>query len=154
MNSFFDFKINSIDGQTDYLKQFKGNIILAINIAAECEYSYQLEDLENLYKKYYKNNFIIIGIPTNIYNCNPGNEQDTLLFLKQEYNITFPLTSKIDKEDLLWNWLINEPKGYQTKKFDFNFMKWIIDKKGRCLQRHDTWTPIDQVESIIKRLIY
>ena len=63
--TFFDFKINSINGEELDLSSFKGKTILLVNVASKCGFTNQYDDLQKIYNDFKEKGLIVIGIPTN-----------------------------------------------------------------------------------------
>ena len=95
--TFFDFKINSINGGELDLSSFKGKTILLVNVASKCGFTNQYDDLQNLYDNFKDKGLIVIGIPTNQFGGQePGSEKEIKNFCETNFNITFPMTSKYE----------------------------------------------------------
>ena len=95
--TLFDFKINTINGDELNLSIYKGKTVLIVNVASNCGFTKQYDDLQNLYDIYNKKGLVILGIPSNQFgNQEPGSEDEIKDFCKTNFNITFPMTSKYD----------------------------------------------------------
>ena len=95
--TLFDFKINSIDGESLNLSIYRGKTILIVNVASKCGFTKQYDDLQNLYELYSKKGLIVMGIPSNQFGGQePASEGEIKNFCKTNFNITFPMTSKYD----------------------------------------------------------
>ena len=95
--NFFDFKINSINGEELDLTSFKGKTILLVNVASKCGFTNQYEDLQKIYDDFKDKGLIVIGIPTNQFGGQePGSEKEIKNFCETNFNITFPMTSKYE----------------------------------------------------------
>ena len=95
--NFFDFKINSINGEELDLTSFKGKTILLVNVASKCGFTNQYDDLQKIYDDFKEKGLIVIGIPTNQFGGQePGSEKEIKNFCETNFNITFPMTSKYE----------------------------------------------------------
>ena len=93
--SFYDLSINSIDGNEIKFSNFKDKSILLVNVASNCGFTKQYEDLQKLYDLYKSNGLIVLGVPSNQFgNQEPGSEIEIKNFCETNFNITFPMTSK------------------------------------------------------------
>jgi glutathione peroxidase len=94
--SFYDFTVKTIDGEDLSLSTFKGKKVLVVNVASKCGFTPQYAKLEELYKKYGKDNFVIIGFPANNFlSQEPGSNEEIKEFCTLNYGVTFPMMAKI-----------------------------------------------------------
>ena len=95
--TFFDFKINSINGDSIDLSTYIGKTTLLVNVASNCGFTKQYDDLQKLYDRFKDKGLIIVGVPTNQFGGQePGSEEEIKNFCETNFNITFPMTSKYD----------------------------------------------------------
>ena len=95
--TFFDFKINSINGDELDLSVFNGKTILLVNVASNCGFTKQYDDLQKLYEDFKDKGLVVVGVPTNQFGGQePGSETEIKNFCETNFNITFPMTSKYD----------------------------------------------------------
>ena len=132
--TFFDLNVNSIDGDALNLSKLKGKTILLVNVASNCGFTKQYEDLQNLYDSYKNKGFIVIGMPSNQFGGQePGSETEIKKFCETNFNITFQMTSKYDvKGDNahpIYIWA-KETFGKSTVP-KWNFHKILINKEGK-----------------------
>ena len=131
---FFDFKINSINGEELDLSSFKGKTILLVNVASKCGFTNQYDDLQNLYDNFKDKGLIVIGIPTNQFGGQePGSEKEIKNFCETNFNITFPMTSKYEVKGAnahpIYIWA-KDTFGKSTVP-KWNFHKILINKDGK-----------------------
>ena len=134
MLSFFNFKINSINGEELDLSSFKGKTILLVNVASKCGFTNQYDDLQKIYDDFKDKVLMIIGIPTNQFGGQePGSEKEIKNFCETNFNITFPMTSKYevkgDNAHPIYIWA-NDTFGKSTVP-KWNFHKILINKNGK-----------------------
>ena len=132
--TFFDFKINSINGEELDLSSFKGKTILLVNVASKCGFTNQYDDLQNLYDNFKDKGLIVIGIPTNQFGGQePGSEKEIKNFCETNFNITFPMTSKYEVKGAnahpIYIWA-KDTFGKSTVP-KWNFHKILINKNGK-----------------------
>lgn len=149
-NSFYDFDVQTIEGETFDLSTLKGKKVLVVNTASKCGFTPQYEDLQKLYEKYKSKNFVIIGFPANNFmNQEPGSNQDIMQFCSENYGVTFPMMSKIsvkgDDIHPLYKWLTEkEQNGVMDSKVKWNFQKYMIDEKGNLVDvAYSKTNPLD-----------
>ena len=132
--SFYDLSINSIDGNEIKFSNFKEKSILLVNVASNCGFTKQYEDLQKLYELYKSNGLIVLGVPSNQFgNQEPGSEKEIKNFCEANFNITFPMTSKYDvkgdKAHPVYLWAKESYGNSAIPKW--NFHKILIDKNGK-----------------------
>lgn len=138
------FKMKDIDGKEKNLEDYKGSVILMVNVASKCGYTSQYKGLEKLYQDKKDKGLVIIGFPANNFgNQEPGTEADIKKFCTTEYSVTFPMFSKIsvkgDDQHPLYKKLAAQPApvGGDPK---WNFTKFLVDRSGNVVARFDTRT--------------
>tara|TARA_B110000261_G_C13049717_1_gene343755 strand:+ start:997 stop:1509 length:513 start_codon:yes stop_codon:yes gene_type:complete len=131
---FFDLSIKNINGEELDLKKFKGKAVLLVNVASKCGFTKQYADLQILFDQYKDAGLVVIGIPSNQFGGQePGTNKEIKNFCETNFNITFPLTDKInvkgkDTHELyLW---AKENHGKSTVP-KWNFHKILINKEGK-----------------------
>lgn len=157
---FYSIKDKSIEGKEISMNDFKGKVLLIVNIASQCGYTPQLEKLEVLYKKYQKKNFVVLGVPTNDFGGQtPEDDQAMKEFCQKNYQVSFPLlkkaTVKGKEKRELYKFLTEEtPKRFQAE-VGWNFEKFLIDRKGQVRGRfRSSMGPLDpsllkEIESLL-----
>ena len=143
--SIYDFKIKDIDGNVFDFKNLKNKVVLIVNVASKCGFTNQYSDLEKLYNKYKENNFIVIGIPSNDFgNQEPGSNNEIKKFCEGNFNITFPIMSKVHVkgENIvpLYSFLTNKKIHPKTGgEISWNFNKFLINKNGKIIERYSSF---------------
>lgn len=144
------FKMKDIDGNEKNLEDFKGSVVLMVNVASKCGYTSQYKGLEKLYQDKKEKGLVIVGFPANNFgNQEPGTEADIKKFCTSEYSVTFPLFSKIsvkgDDQHPLYKKLAAQPApvGGDPK---WNFTKFLVDRNGNVVARFDTRTSPSDTE--------
>lgn len=138
--SFYDFKVNDINGNEFDLKNLKGKKVMVVNVASECGFTPQYADLENLYKNYKENNFVIIGFPCNDFGGQePAEEKEIKEFCMKNYGTTFPLMSKVEIKTEnpapIYQWLTKvSENGVSDAEVKWNFNKFLIDENGKWVK--------------------
>src|SRR5579863_861920 len=95
-SSVHEFTLNALDGKPLPLANFKGKVMLVVNVASQCGYTYQYEALQALYQKYKDQGFVIAGFPANNFGGQePGSNAEIGAFCKSKFGVTFPMYSKI-----------------------------------------------------------
>jgi glutathione peroxidase len=155
----YDFSFTSITGKEVQLEKYRDHVILIVNTASKCGFTPQFKGLEELFLKYKDRKFTVIGFPCNQFqNQDPGNNSEIQEFCRINYNITFPLSGKIDVNGPhthpLFKFLKSKSTGiFGTKRIKWNFTKFLIDRKGRVYRRFSPYIKPSQISSHIDKLI-
>ena len=151
---FFDLSIKNIDNKIMNLSKFKGKTVLLVNVASNCGFTKQYTGLQALYEKYKEKDFIVLGVPSNQFGGQePGSNNEIKNFCETNFNITFPITNKVDvKGDnahSLYKWA-KENHGNSTVP-KWNFHKILINKEGKIQDTFNSFiTPLS--DKIIKQI--
>jgi glutathione peroxidase len=138
--SFYDFKVKALDGSEFDFSTLKGKKVLIVNTASKCGFTPQYSELEQLYKTYGSEHFLIIGFPANNFlNQEPGTDSVIREFCTINYGVTFPMMSKISVKgkDMhpLYIWLTKkEYNKVIDSEVKWNFQKYLIDEKGNLVK--------------------
>jgi glutathione peroxidase len=156
IKSFYDIKINNLQGKPINLKEFKGKHILIVNVASKCGFTPQYKDLQELHETY-KEKLQVIGVPCNQFGGQePGTADDIESFCQVNYGVDFLITEKVDvkgnNQHPLFEWLTNEEQnGVSSSTVKWNFQKYIIDIDGKLVDYYFSLTnPMSK--KIIKHL--
>jgi glutathione peroxidase len=139
--SVYSFKVKDINGKTVPLSQYKGKVLLIVNVASKCGHTPQYAGLQKLYGKYKDKGFVILGFPCNQFKeQEPGTDADIKAFCTAKYNVTFPLFHKIevngDHAGPLYQFLKTaEPDPDGNLDIGWNFTKFLIDRQGNPIKR-------------------
>ena len=143
----YDFQFNDLDGSPLSLSEYKGKIIIAVNVASQCGFTKQYEDMQNIWVEYQDKGVIVIGIPSNDFGRQePGNNVEIKDFCEAKFGITFPMTEKVSVKGenahpfYLWA-KKNHGKSAIPK---WNFHKIMIGKNGKVV---DTFASITNPSS-------
>ncbi|RRU21473.1 glutathione peroxidase [Stenotrophomonas sp. 278] len=151
MTTAFDFSYVDLDGHPQALDQYKGKVLLLVNVASKCGFTPQYEGLEALWREYGPRGLVVVGFPCDQFgHQEPGNAEEIRNFCSLTYEVDFPLSEKIDvngdKAHPLWQWLKAEKTGLLgTKGIKWNFSKFLVGRDGQVLQRY---APTDKPESL------
>lgn len=156
--SFYDFKVKTIDGNEFDFAKLKGKKVLIVNTASKCGYTPQYEKLQKLYEQYGGEKFVIVAFPSNDFlNQEPGTNEEIEQFCKKNYGVTFPIMEKIsvkgDNKSPVYQWLTKkELNGFSDSKVKWNFQKYLIDENGKLIAVFPPATdPLsDEIVNLIK----
>ena len=171
----YSTQVKTIDGLETDLSDFRGKVLMVVNVASKCGLTPQYEGLEKVYEKYRSHGFEVLGFPANNFlSQEPGSEEEIRSFCSTNYGVTFPLYSKVsvrgDDKHLLYKKLttahstadIDNGPGFEEKLAGFgqqrdapedilwNFEKFLIGKDGKVLARVAPDVPADDPRVIAK----
>ena len=130
---FYDFSIESIDGQIINLSEYKNKVVLLVNTASYCGFTKQYGDLQELWDKYKSKGLIVFGVPSNSFNQEKNNNNDVKEFCEVNFNINFPLSSiyevKGKNAHEIFKWAKDNHGSSAVPKW--NFHKILINKSGK-----------------------
>jgi glutathione peroxidase len=148
--NFYDYisstpsaQVKTIEGKEIDLSQYKGKKVLIVNVASECGYTPQYEDLQKLYEAY-GDKLVILGFPANNFGGQePGTNEDIQTFCKKNYGVTFPLLEKIsvtgDDQHPVYKWLTSkEMNGWNEQQPKWNFNKYMLDEQGNLVKYYSS----------------
>ena len=144
--SFYDLNATTIDGDAFDFSQLKGKRVLIVNTASKCGYTPQYEGLQELHDTYGKENFIILGFPSNDFGFQePGSEEKIADFCEKNYGVTFQMMSKVKTSarsgHAVYQWLCNASQnGVSDANVSWNFNKFLIDENGHWIAHHPSRT--------------
>ena len=138
----YDFEFNGIDGNKIELSDFKNKVLIVVNVASRCGYTPQYEGLQMLWSNYKNKNLVVIGVPTNNFKQEPGNNKEIKDFCETNFGINFPMTEKtnvIGKDaHPFYKWAKkNHGIGAIPK---WNFHKIVIGKNGKVVDTFASFT--------------
>jgi len=140
---FFDFDIKDINEENFALKNLKDKTVLLVNVASNCGFTKQYSELQELYDKYSEKGLVVLGVPSNQFGGQePGSNNEIKDFCETNFNITFPMTTKIDVKGenahpiYLW---AKENYG-NTAVPKWNFHKILINKQGKIEDTYSSFT--------------
>ncbi len=147
-----NFEVKDIDGQTVDLEDYEGNVVLIVNVASKCGLTPQYDGLQSMYEEYKDQGFVVLGFPCNQFGGQePGSESDIKIFCKENYDVSFPMFSKVevngDDAAPIYKYLTAkdaQPKG--SGKVTWNFEKFLVDREGNLVHRFAPSTKPDDKE--------
>ncbi len=138
MTSIHSLHIDAIDGSKINFADFEGKKILIVNVASECGFTPQYQQLQELYETF-KDKLAIIACPSNDFGGQePGSHDEIQSFCTRNYGVTFPISAKIpvlgEDRHPLYQWLCTKQEnGVMDAEVAWNFHKFLIDEKGILL---------------------
>ena len=143
----YDFNFNDLDGSILKLSDYKNKVIVVVNVASQCGFTNQYEDMQKVWKKYQEKDVVILGVPSNDFGKQePGSNEDIKNFCEAKFGISFPMTEKVSVKGAdahpFYIWARENFGKSAIPKW--NFHKIIIDKNGKVA---DTFSSITNPSS-------
>ena len=147
----YDHSARSLDGTERLLSEYRGQVLLIVNVASRCGFTPQYTGLEALDRKYRERGFAVLGFPCNQFGSQePGTEADIQSFCATTYDVSFPLFAKVEVNGAdahpLYRYLKGERPGILgTEAIKWNFTKFLVDRNGSVVKRY---APTDKPEDL------
>ena len=158
MTTAYDFEAVGLDGVQRHLADYRGKVLLIVNVASQCGFTPQYGPLQKLYETYADRGLVILGFPCDQFgHQEPGTAKEIAEFCDHRFGITFPMFSKIDVNGKsahpLYQWLKSERSGVLGGAIKWNFTKFLVDTEGNVVKRYGTpVSPADIAPDIEKLL--
>ena len=159
MTSFYDFSAPLLDGAPKSMADYKGKVVLVVNVASKCGFTPQYAGLETLYRAHKDQGLEILGFPCNQFGeLEPGTAAEIAEFCGLTYNVTFPIFSKIDVNgdgtDPIYAYLKHEAPGILgTEAVKWNFTKFLVDSNGNVVDRFASEVTPEALEKDVVALL-
>ncbi|MCC2679871.1 MAG: hypothetical protein K0R29_2447 [Pseudobdellovibrio sp.] len=155
-SKFYSFTVKNAKNEDVKLSDYKGKVVLVVNVASKCGFTYQYEGLQKLYKENKDKGLVVLGFPSNQFlSQEPGSNDDIQKFCKLNYGVDFPVFAKGDvngdNAQPLYKWLTSQEKF--SGKISWNFNKFLINKKGEVVNRFGSKVKPEEIEPEIKKLL-
>ena len=156
MSSVYDFSAATIDGGERRLADYKGQVLLVVNVASECGFTPQYAGLEALYREHRDRGFAVLGFPCNQFGAQePGDEAQIKQFCETRFRVSFPMFAKIDVNGTdahpLYAFLKSaEPGLLGTEAIKWNFTKFLVGRDGRVLKRYAPATKPEAIAADVR----
>lgn len=156
--SIYTFSVKDANDKPVSLSDYKGKVILVVNVASKCGFTPQYEGLEALYKEYKEKGLVVIGFPSNEFGAQePGTNEEIQNFCKVNYGITFPVMAKIkvngNDADPLYKWLKQSAPGILgTEAIKWNFTKFLVSRDGKVIDRFAPKTTPSEIKDKINEM--
>lgn len=150
--SIYDFTMTTLEGEEKSLADYKGKVVLIVNVASKCGLTPQYADLEALYDKYKDQGLVILGFPANNFmNQEPGSNEQIAEFCQRNYGVSFPMFSKISVKGSDKHPLFQYLTAATNDEVDWNFHKFLVDKEGKVVKSISARTKVDE-PAILKEI--
>ncbi|MCW9705742.1 glutathione peroxidase [Fodinibius salsisoli] len=139
-DSVYNYNLSDIDGEETSLGKYEGKVLLIVNTASECGFTPQYEGLQAIYEDYQDEGLVVLGFPANNFGGQePGTEKEIKRFCKINYDVSFPMFSKVsvkgEEQHPLFKYLTTAQNPDFTGTIKWNFEKFLVDKNGKLIRR-------------------
>ena len=154
-NPFHNLEAMTNQGQKFQFSNLKGKVVLLVNVASKCKFTKQYKALQELQDKYGSSGLIVVGLPCNQFGKQePGTPEEISKFVKENYDVTFPLLQKMDVNGAntcdIFQLLKEETDGKDVK---WNFEKFLIDRNGEVVGRYESKITPEELEPTIRSVL-
>ena len=159
MKSIYDYKVDDSQKNPVSLSDYKGKILLIVNVASRCGLTPQYKGLQELYSKYSNKDFEILAFPCNQFGAQePGSNEEIKEFCDINFNVSFKIFDKINvngsSASPLFKHLKNEAKGVLgSEAIKWNFTKFLIDNNGSVIKRYSPQTTPDKIDKDLSKIL-
>lgn len=158
-SSIYDIEVETLRGEKKNLEDVRGKVLLVVNTASRCGFTPQYQGLEELHEELAGKGLAVLGFPCNQFGKQePGSEEEIGEFCQRNYGVGFPMHAKVDVNGSdahpLFRKLTKEAPGLLgSRAVKWNFTKFLVDRKGRVVERFAPATPPEKIRSKIESLL-
>lgn len=141
MSRIYEYKVKNSKDETIGLDQYRGKVMLIVNTASKCGFTYQYEGLQKLYDSYHDKGLEILAFPCNQFaNQEAGSNEEIQSFCQINYGLSFPVFGKIDvngkNADPLYQYLKKQQGIFLFNHIKWNFTKFLVTREGQVIKRY------------------
>ena len=154
-----DIPLRTIEGRNTTLGEWRGQVLLVVNVASQCGFTPQYEGLEALWRRHRDAGFAVLGFPCDQFgNQEPGDEAEIRSFCTTHYDVTFPMFAKVEVNGPgahpLWAHLkAAKPGLLGSEAVKWNFTKFLVARDGAVLARYAPTDTPDAIERDVLPLL-
>lgn len=155
----YDFSAKRLGGDDQILADFRGRLVLVVNVASRCGFTPQYAGLEKLWQEYEPLGLSVLGFPCNQFGAQePGDDEEIAAFCSATYEVSFPMFAKVEVNGStahpLFVWLKKSCPGILgSEAIKWNFTKFLIGRDGKPIARYaPTVKPEELVPDLLSRL--
>lgn len=156
--TFYDLSAQDADGNHIHMKDLKDKVILIVNTASECGFNKQLDELENLYRKYHDIGLEILAFPSNNFmNQEPCSAAEARDLYSREHGVSYTVMEKTDVkgENIhpLFKYLTEGKSGLITNSIKWNFTKFLVTREGKVVKRYPPQKSPHDIEQDVEKYL-
>ena len=155
----YDIAVTTIDGRPLTLAEYRGRVLLIVNVASRCGFTSQYAGLETVYRQFRDRGLVVLGFPCDQFgHQEPGDEAEIKEFCSLTYNVSFPMFAKIhvngENAHPLYQFLKTAKRGFLgTSWIKWNFTKFLVTSEGKVISRFGPMTNPEQIHRKIEALL-
>lgn len=154
--SIYDIPVQTIKNEPTTLAEYRGKVMLIVNVASKCAFTSQYAVLEDLFQRYRDRGVVVLGFPCNQFmSQEPGDETAIQQFCSLTYNVTFPMFAKVNVNGKdthpLYRHLKLAKRGWFGSGIKWNFTKFLVDREGGVIARYAPTTSISSIEKAMPK---
>ena len=159
MSALYKLSARRLDGSMQSMADYKGKVLLIVNVASRCGFTPQYAGLEALWQKYGKRGLVVLGFPCNQFGAQePGDEAAIGEFCSLTYQVSFPMFAKVDVNGEgthpVFAFLKAAAPGILgTEAIKWNFTKFLVDRDGKVVDRYASAHKPEDMAKDIERLL-
>jgi glutathione peroxidase len=156
----YTLSASRLDGSEQSLAEYRGKVLLIVNVASQCGFTPQYAGLERLWRDYRARGLVVLGFPCNQFGAQePGDAAAIGQFCQTTYDVTFPLFAKIEVNGAnthpLYRHLKQAAPGLLgSEAIKWNFTKFLVDSEGRVIRRYAPATKPEELRADIERRLH
>lgn len=156
--SLYDIPVTTLDGRNTTLAEYRGRVLLIVNVASKCGFTGQYAGLEDLYRRYKDRGLVVLGFPCNQFGRQePGTEAEIGQFCTLTYGVSFPMFAKVnvngDDAHPLFKYLKAQRGGWFGSAIKWNFTKFLVNRAGEVVKRYGSIISPRGMEKDIEALL-
>ncbi len=143
VESVLELTVTDIDGKPHALSQYRGKVVVIVNVASRCGFTKQYKDLQQVYERFADDGLVVIGFPSNDFGRQePGSNAEIKAFCSSRFNVTFPMMAKVStkgaEQSPVYAVLTSkEAHGEMGGDVRWNFTKFLIGRDGKLAGRFE-----------------
>jgi len=159
MSELYELSARRLDGSAQAMADYRGKVLLVVNVASGCGFTPQYAGLEALWRKYRKRGLVVLGFPCNQFGGQePGDEKAIGEFCSLSYDVTFPMFAKVDVNGgdthPVYAFLKSGARGILgTEAIKWNFTKFLVDREGGVVARYASTQQPEELAADIEKLL-
>ena len=159
MTDLHEFSATTLDGAERSLADYRGQLVLIVNVASRCGFTPQYTGLEALYREFRERGLVVLGFPCDQFgHQEPGDADEIRTFCSTNYDVTFPMFAKIEINGAnahpLYRFLKSAAPGVLgSEAIKWNFTKFLVDRDGRVVRRYAPTDTPEAIRADIERLL-
>jgi glutathione peroxidase len=158
-DSLYDVSVKGSDGKSVSMGNWRGKVLLIVNVASKCGFTPQYKGLEELHKKYASKGLVVLGFPCNQFGSQePGTAQEIQSFCELNFGVTFPVLGKVEVNgagaDPLYQYLKKQKRGFLgISTIKWNFTKFLVARDGKVTARYAPTATPESLEADVVKLL-